>query len=281
MKRENLRWTIFISVLAFFQFFYIYIFFIEPNWLKIEHVIIVNTKLSNALSGVKVIQLSDLEIQRLGYREVVLIEKINKLKPDLILITGDLVGDPDTIHILWNVLKLLEPKFHTYVVTGDADSAIFDFRYAKQWDKANTYVLDGKAIRLNLRGKDDTYFWLIGTGNKDLRELVQNVSKDEPSILLNHWPDIVKAAATKKIDLVLAGHTHGGQVGIPLFWRFFPYAKRSAYVSGLYKVKDTLLYVNRGITAEKNIRFLCWPEITVFEFVSKGKMHYRVLPQDK
>lgn len=281
MSRDNLKWAVFILVIIFLQVIYIYIFFIEPNWIRIEHVRIANDKLSRALSGIKVIQISDLEIQNLGYREVLLIEKINKLKPDLILITGDLVGTVEAIHTLWDVLKLLEPKFHTYVVLGDRDGVISDFSFAKQWDKANTYLLDGKAIRVNLKGKDNTYLWLIGKGNKDLKEITQDISKDEPLILLNHWPDIVKQAAIEKIDLVLAGHTHGGQVGAPLLWKFFPYAKRSNYVSGLYRVRDTLLYVNRGIASEKSIRFFVSPEITVFEFVAEGKMKYRILGQDR
>ncbi len=276
-----MKWLIFISAITFFQIFYIYIFFIEPNWIEVRQVEIVSTNLSKALSGIKVVQISDLEIIGLGYREVSLIEKINRLRPDLIFITGDLVGSREGINALWDLLSVLEPRFHTYVVLGDSDGVISNFSLVTQWDRANTYLLNDRAIRINLKAKEDSYLWIVGVQNIRLRDIIKDVPREEPIILLNHWPDIVKQAAIEKIDLVLAGHTHGGQVGIPLLWRFFPYAHRSNYISGLYRLRDTLLYVNRGITSEKGIRFLCRPEIAVFEFMPAGKMKYRILKQDR
>lgn len=281
MKKEFFKWVLFTFIFTFLQFIYVYIFFIEPNWIKVYHIKIVNPRLSRALSGIKIIQISDLHIENLGYREISLIEKVNKLKPDIILITGDMVGSREGITTLWNTLGLFEPQFHTYAIFGDSDGVIADLRNIKQWDKANTYLLDGKAIRINLKEKEDTAFWLVGAGDENLNKTICDIPKDEPVIFLSHRPDIIKEAAIAKIDLVLAGHTHGGQVGIPLLYRFFSYAKRSNYICGLYKVKDSLFYVNRGIGSEKSIRFFCRPEITVFEFISKGKMRYRILPQDR
>jgi predicted MPP superfamily phosphohydrolase len=282
VKKNFLKWLLFILITAVLQFLYIDAFYLEPNWIKIEKVKIVNPKLAKSLSDIKIIQISDLHIKELGFREISLIEKINRLKPDIILITGDLIYERQYINNLWKFLKLLEPKFHTYAIFGESDGAIADLKDSPHWDKANTYLLDGKFIRLNLKGKDNSFFWLIALSDDELEKNISNISPDEPIILLSHRPNIIKKIALlSKIDLVLAGHTHGGQVGIPFLYRFFPYAKRSEYISGLYKVKNTLLYVNRGITSEKGIRFLCRPEITLFEFDSKGKMNYRILKQDR
>ena len=282
MKREFLKWLIFVGVVTCLQFFYVYVFFIEPNWIKTEHVTIVNAKLSKALSGLRVIQLSDLHIESLGKREIYLIEKINKLKPDVILITGDMLGDQASINALFNTLSLLEPKFHTYAVSGESDGALSEIKDSQQWNRASASIIDGKAIHLNPGNVAGTGFWLIGApSDQELTPLISTLSKDEPTILMSHHPDIVKQAAIKGIDLVLAGHTHGGQVGIPLLRRLFPYTQRSNYISGLYRVRNTLLYVNRGLASKKEIRFLCRPEITVFEFVATGKAKTpKVLEQD-
>ena len=99
---------------------------------------------------------------------------------------------------------------------------------------------------------------------------------------MSHKPDMVKWAALAGVDLVLAGHTQGGQVGIALIRKLFPYSQKSVYISGLFKIRNTLLYVNRGITSDKSIRFLCRPEITVLDFVAKGQeTKPQVLKQDR
>jgi len=281
MKKEPAGWLIFISALTFLQALYVYAFFIEPNWIAQDRVPIVSGRLSRALSGVRIVQISDLHTNELGYREISLIEQVNRLKPDIVLVTGDMIASREGVTTLWNTLSLLEPKFHTYAVFGDREGEIMDLKDAPQWDRANTYLLTGRAIRMNVKGKPDTAFWLIGADYNSFPRALASGSADEPKILLSHWPDNVKEAAIAGIDLVLSGHTHGGQVGLPFLHRFFPYAKHSEYLRGLYKVRNTLLYVNRGVGSEKSIRLFCRPEITVFDFRPDGDMRYTVLPQDQ
>lgn len=281
MNKDNLKWLTFLALVLFLQGIYVYAFFIEPNWIQVRHVKIISNRLSKALSGIKAVQISDLEVSGIGFRELSLIEKINKLKPDIIFVTGDMVASREDIGSLWDLLSLLEPKFHSYCVMGDSDGGISDLNLAGQWDRSNAYVLGNKAMRINLKKEQDFDLWLVNPGAEALSSVIKDIPKEEPVILLNHWPDIVKEAAIAKIDLVLSGHTHGGQVGVPILRRFFPYAKRSNYIVGLYRVRDTLLYVNRGINSEKSIRFLVRPEITLFEFVPEGRMHFRVLEQDR
>jgi len=277
-----IKWVGFLLLFIVPQLIYVYVFFIEPNWIQVKYVKIVSPRLSRALAGITVVHISDMHIESLGFREVSMIENINAIKPDLILVTGDLIGNREAVGILWNILSLLEPKTHTYAVCGESDSAIDDLRDARQWNATNTSLIDGKLIRLDIKGKGDTAFWLVGSPSEEGLSRVASIAlSGEPVIVVNHRPDIVKQAAMKKVDLVVAGHTHGGQVGITLLQDLFPYAKRSPYIAGLYKVKDTLLYVNRGISSEKGLRFLCRPEITVYEFAPEGKMRYQVLSQDK
>jgi len=282
MKKPHFNWLYLAALLLSLQIIYVYAFFIEPNWIKTENININNPRLS-CLSGIKIIQISDLHIENFGWREVNLIERINKLKPDIILITGDLLGANEGLSALWNVLSLLEPKIRTYAVLGESDGPIANILQAKEWDKAKVSFLQGKMIKLSL--KDGVCgVWLIGAqDNIQLEEIIKAQSANlDGSILISHRPDIVRQAALENIDLVLCGHTHGGQIGIPLLRKLFPYTLKSEYISGLYRVKNTLLYVNRGFASKKEIRFLCWPEITVFDFsLLKKASAAGILKQDR
>jgi predicted MPP superfamily phosphohydrolase len=203
----------------------------------------------------------------MGYREIKLIQLVNKVKPDIILITADLVGKREGLRPLLDILSLLEPRLFTYVIFGDSDGAIEDLKASSVWSKAGVCVIENKAIALDFLNKKDSAFWLIGTTSaEELERLLQGIPRDKPVILLSHSPDIVKEAALRGVDLVLSGHTHGGQVGVDFIRRLFPYSVRSVYIAGLYQVGAALLYVNRGIGSEKELRFLCWPEVTVFSF---------------
>jgi predicted MPP superfamily phosphohydrolase len=279
----SLKWVTLILIVTSFQFIYIYVFFIEPNWIQIEKIRIVNPRIAKALENVRVVQLSDLEISGFGLKEISLIELIKKLRPDLILVTGDLIKEKQYLQTLLDILSLMEPKFRTYLILGNEDGSIADSKGSLSWDRARASFVDVKAIRLNLKNREDSYFWLVGASNREeLMGLMKNIPQNEPVILMAHHPDMVKQAALAKIDLMLAGHTHGGQVNIPILRKLFPYAKRSAYIAGLYKVKDTLLYVNRGFASDKSIRFLSRPEITLFDFILEGNgRRPRILAQDK
>jgi len=251
MQKEALKWTIFVSMLIFLQLGYIYIFFVEPNWIMVTHVKIADPQLAQALSGKRFVQISDLHIQDFGYREVSLIEKINSLKADIIVVTGDMVEGREGITALWNFLSLLKAKSHIYAIYGDSDGAIADLKESLEWAKAGVSILEERPMRLNLKDKPDSAFWLAGACGGDLSQITASIPIGEPVILLAHRPDIIKKAALAKIKMVMVGHTHGGQVGFPLLVEFFSYAHRSNYISGLYRIKNTFLYVNRGIGSKK------------------------------
>ena len=91
-------------------------------------------------------------------------------------------------------------------------------------------------------------------------------------MLLYHYPDMIEEAAGPKLDLYLCGHTHGGQVALPLYGAMITLARHGKkYESGRYTVGGTTLYVNRGIGMEggrvPRVRFCARPEITVLDIV--------------
>jgi predicted MPP superfamily phosphohydrolase len=105
-------------------------------------------------------------------------------------------------------------------------------------------------------------------GQDAIDETLENIPQDAVVILLAHSPDIVGQVAGKDVDLILCGHTHGGQVNLPITTRLHTgNPLYSRYRSGLFNVGNTFLYVNRGIgTSYLPVRFFCRPEITVFSF---------------
>lgn len=114
----------------------------------------------------------------------------------------------------------------------------------------------------------------IGVGNESCASnLFAHFPKNQISIFLYHYPDLIpEVSESRKIDLYLAGHTHGGQVRMPFYGALITFSKfDKKYESGLYKENETYLYVNRGIGMEggnaPRIRFLARPEITVIDLV--------------
>lgn len=121
--------------------------------------------------------------------------------------------------------------------------------------------------KLNILGVKDPY--TSGELKGDLEKAEKNLDEGDKNcrILLAHSPNIIKEAVDKNIDLVLAGHTHGGQVYIPFLTKYIIPAKRPAgegFIKGLYTIGDTQMYINRGIgMSVLPFRFLVPPEVTV------------------
>ena len=109
-------------------------------------------------------------------------------------------------------------------------------------------------------------------GSGFLLQVTKGLSAERFGVLLHHYPDLIEEPAVSKVDLYLTGHTHGGQVALPLYGALITLSKHGKrYEAGKYVVGDTILYVNRGIGMEggrvPRVRFWARPEITVFDIV--------------
>lgn len=133
-------------------------------------------------------------------------------------------------------------------------------------------LLDDSKTCININGKQ---LWVIGLNDhsrisKYLYILAHDIKPDSAVILLNHSPEHIEEASMFNIDLMLSGDTHGAQCGVRWLRQFTGW--KSIYLSGLYKVDNTYLYVNRGLGwHHKPARLLCWPEVTLFTFVTEGE----------
>jgi len=143
----------------------------------------------------------------------------------------------------------------------------FDSRLKKLVKETGIRLLYNERQKVFVNEKD--YFWLLGTedsfyGTITLGEVAFKLPLAEPKILLTHSPNTIDYVKDYAIDLVLVGKTHGGQIGVKRLRDIFYHMRKFKYISGLYKVNDAYLYVNRGAGGKtSSYRFLCRPEIAV------------------
>ena len=252
--------------------FFIDIYLVEPNWIEVTKVTIHDKALARVLKGTKVVQISDIHMRHgIGLREEEMVKMVNELKPDLIFLTGDYFDSPDQAEPTVKLFKKLNASMGIWGVPGNTDHIAIDDsnQIARLIESSGVRMLVNESAQIKT---DKGLFWLIGVDENvykhdRLSQALVGVFREEPRILLAHSPTIFDSAVREEINLVLAGHTHGGQVGIPFLVELSKYANRTIYMKGLFKKDKTFMYVNRGIgTKTLPIRFLCRPEITVYEF---------------
>ncbi len=227
---------------------------LEPTWLRVR-----SFQLPGPAVGLKVVQFTDVHHKGdVGYFRKV-IERINSLKPDVVLFTGDLIEERDhQREALECVSKLQAP---VYGIPGNHDYwAKAEFDEFRKVFKASggDWLMDEE--RTVLGGK----LHLVGvTGGKippfTLQPGVRN-------ILLSHYPSWIEKLGTTKFDLTLSGHSHGGQVRLPFYGPLLVPFNVGSFDMGWYETPAGPMYVNPGIGCfYLNIRFNCRPELTVFD----------------
>ena len=230
---------------------------IEPTWLKVRHVALDGPK-----AGCRCAHFSD--IHHKGDREYLqtVVSRINSLAPDFVCFTGDLMEEakylPETLEILSGI------KSPLFGVPGNHD----------YWSRApfapvrKCFAATGGAWLMNeCREIAGGKINLIGITFNHPASLLQPSKPEVKNILLMHYPAWVKRLGGPKLDLILAGHSHGGQVRIPFYGPMLVPFDVDEYDMGLFQTAAGPLYVNPGIgyLHGLNFRFNCRPEITVFE----------------
>lgn len=248
----------------------LYAFFIEPNWIQTERIEIQSPRLAPSLQGLTVVHVTDLHLNHgIGDREKDLVKKVNELQADILLFSGDYFDDLTQLAPTIQLISQMNAKIGKWGVPGNTDHITMDGKVLKrELQPAGITILVNEAEKVSTPNGS---FWIVGVDDpvydhSELSEALKSVPAKEPKILLAHSPDIFDEAVQAHVDLVLVGHTHGGQVGIPLLIQFSEYANRTPYMKGLFEKDGTQMYVNRGIGMKTlPIRFLCRPEIAVIE----------------
>ncbi|MED0772846.1 metallophosphoesterase [Bacillus siamensis] len=253
---------------------YGYARYIEPRMIEITRHTITSRLIPRGFDNFKIVQFSDTHLSDVFTTEDLnkTAEKINQLKPDLLIFTGDLIDKPHLYHDHQHalaVLERLEAPFGKLCVYGNHDHGGYGTNtYKTLMEAADFQVLrngyrqvqlaDGS--RIELASLDD-----LMLGKPDYEGTLSRLSEDAFSILLVHEPDAALKIGGHPVNLQLSGHTHGGQVQLPFFGPLItpPYGK--TYTDGMYTLHDTTVYVNRGLgTTRLPYRFLARPEITLF-----------------
>lgn len=246
-----------------------------------RYIVLTNTyripvpNLPKAFAGSRIVHLSDLHygpLVPLGLIQNV-ISRANLLKPDLIVCTGDYVHERNAarqIDQVWPVLSQLCAPLGVYSVLGNHDHWA-DTNRSDYWLKRSRQDLRHKAVRIEREGQR---LWMAGAGDlwedhKSLDALLAEVPDCECRIVLAHNPDTADTRYSCRVDLMVCGHTHGGQVDIPFIGTPVLPVRNKDYSSGIKRSpRGCKVFISKGIGwSIYPIRFNCFPEIAVLELV--------------
>ena len=241
----------------------------EASTLTIENVSVYLKRLPRELDGFRIVHLSDIHHSPFTNLEHITraVEIANNLKPDMFILTGDYVShEREYIAPMAKVMGKLAAEFGTFACLGNHDHWTDAELITNCLSDEGITVLINEGFRFKAR---DASFWLCGVddlmvGKTDLRQALMGAEPDEMKLLLAHNPEIIRRAAKAGIDLMLSGHTHGGQVKIrDEEKRIF---QRRRLSNGLHHRKETQIYITRGIgTVVLPIRYQCPPEISLIQ----------------
>ncbi len=262
-----------------------YSYYIEPKLITVHEYKISNENITDNFKGFKIAHISDIHYGRVFNKKQMekLINKINEQKPDIVVLTGDLIDKDTKITIkiseeISKYLNKIEATAGKYAISGDHDLK-FD-----EWENIiknggftnlnNTYDTIYKEGYSNMLIAGTSTFKDKQSINDKLKttiEYINSFEKDGPiyKILLMHEPDYIDDLTDNKFDLILAGHSHGGQVRTPFCPIIVPNGSKKYYNSH-YKLENSDLYVSNGLgVSNYNFRLFNTPSYNIYRLTNK------------
>jgi predicted MPP superfamily phosphohydrolase len=263
--------TIILSVIAVLLILLIVWIIWSNVSIKVTHYTITSPKLPNNFDGFRIVQISDLHNTSFGKDNKRLLDTIRKASPDIIVITGDLIDfyHPNievSIAFIEDALNIA-PCFyvngnHEFRLTNEYPS------FRNQLQQLGVTVLEDNSILYEIGGESICIAGLSDYAFVSTEFINATFQEQTYNILLSHRPDHYEAYKQSIADLVLCGHTHGGQIRLPLIGAvkapgqsLFP-----EYDVGMFQLNDTTMIISQGLgNSSIPIRFNCQPEVVVIE----------------
>ncbi len=255
---------------------------VERHWIDVHQVEIRLGNLPEAFRGFRIAHMADFHYGEYSEPTFIrsVVERVNALRPDMIALTGDFISagpmakrvSVDFAYHCADLLTRLECP-NKFASMGNHDVMVSRIEVTDALASRNIPVLHNDAIPIE---KDGARLWLAGVADAlvgtdaDLDAALPRgrIASREPLILMAHEPDYVDKVVGSGVDLMLSGHTHGGQVRIPFVppMNLPPLGRK--YIEGHFRFGGLQLYVTRGIgTVGVPFRFRCPPEITLITLV--------------
>ena len=262
-----------------------YAFRIEPYWLQEKHIEIRHSKIPASFSGTKIVFLTDMHYGDYLNRKRIagLVDRVNKLRPDLILLGGDYVTvkylpkwdkiGPADVAACFEELGKLRAPFGVYAVLGNHDYFPYADLKTRSISAAGITLLDNKGAWI-VKGKERIRIGGVGDlwrGTQDLEQTLKGTTYSDFVILLSHNPDYIEEIKPGLIDLMLSGHTHGGQISLFGLWApKLPSAYEQKYRTGIVKEGTATVLISNGVgLTTPPLRFFARPQIIILELHGK------------
>ena len=280
---------IFYGILGAILAAFIWAFLIEPRWYRLRKVTIRGQK--KLKKPITILHLSDIHFVKNEGSKRPFFQKLSMLNPDLIFLTGDIIDNDEGIDTAARVISGLRARYGTFLVLGNHE--YYDYhvldniryhlglgktsihrnnvpRFISEMKRIGVHVLINESTRLQVHGTEV----LIGgtddpvTQKVDFERALHGLGPGTLNILLIHHLDGILKLSHHGVDLAFAGHTHGGQIRLPILGPLVCETKLGRhYVEGLHDYKGTTAFVSRGMGAGRALtpRFACRPEAIWFE----------------
>ncbi len=252
--------------------------FVEPNWLEVTDTRVPTARLPAGHRGVRIVHLSDIHSIETPLLEDDLPTVVAGLRPDVIVFTGDCANSPAGVATFRACISRLAKIAPTFCVKGNWDAMYFP--EVERFAGTGATELDGASATVDV---DGAHVRVVGVGFlgglEGVAPAIAALPADGPAVVLYHppYPDVVPPKFAKRVDLMCAGHTHGGQVALPFYGALLTFSKYGKkYERGLYATDEGFpMYVSRGVGMEgwyaPRVRFCSRPEIALIELVPAAK----------
>jgi uncharacterized protein len=259
-----------------------YAFGVEPGWLE-RTVTRVKLPCKTLTRGVRILHLSDFHASPVVPFSLIedAVDIGLETKPDVICLTGDFVTDatPFDRAVYAGILRKLSAAAPVFATLGNHDGGRWAGSHGGLKDTSavdallaasNIPVLHNRSEVVRVDGQSVRFAGVpdLWSGEVDGAAAFADVPGDDPAIVLAHNPDTKDALADRPWDLMLSGHTHGGQVVLPLVGARFVPVRDKRFIAGLKSWHGRQVYITRGVGNIDGVRVNCRPEVTVLDLVS-------------